>query len=192
MKRVACIGDSITWGFSIRGRVHYSYPAVLQTLLGDAYLVKNFGDNDSSVIRTADWPYVRKQVFEDSKAFAPDVVLSLLGTGDSKACNWDSEAFVRDYLQLIQDYRNLPSSPEVILLMPPPLFDEIKAAAFAPLRGDVVSSEVWPAVEKTARLSGARLIDLRPYFTDPSLLPDGVHPDRDGAAIIAKVVANSF
>lgn len=30
MKRIACVGDSITWGFTIVNRRKYSYPALLQ------------------------------------------------------------------------------------------------------------------------------------------------------------------
>ena len=33
MIKIACIGDSITWGFTIIRRSKYSYPAVLGELL---------------------------------------------------------------------------------------------------------------------------------------------------------------
>ena len=35
--RVACVGDSVTYGYGIRHRAKYNYPAVLQNLLGDGY-----------------------------------------------------------------------------------------------------------------------------------------------------------
>ena len=34
--RVACIGDSITWGYAMTNRVEECYPARLQKILGDA------------------------------------------------------------------------------------------------------------------------------------------------------------
>ena len=41
--RVACVGNSITYGAGIKNRSHDSYPSVLGRLLGDKYWVKNFG-----------------------------------------------------------------------------------------------------------------------------------------------------
>ena len=41
--RVACVGDSITYGHSVSGWGKNHYPAVLQQLLGDGYHVANFG-----------------------------------------------------------------------------------------------------------------------------------------------------
>ena len=41
--RVACIGNSITFGAGIRNRSRDSYPSVLARMLGDNYWVKNFG-----------------------------------------------------------------------------------------------------------------------------------------------------
>ena len=43
--KVACIGDSITYGAAIEDRVNYSYPSQLQVLLGENYEVGNFGKN---------------------------------------------------------------------------------------------------------------------------------------------------
>lgn len=48
MKKVACIGDSITWGFTLLNPWKQSYPALLQQMLGDAYEVRNFGYNDEA------------------------------------------------------------------------------------------------------------------------------------------------
>ena len=40
--RVACIGNSITYGARIKNRNRDSYPSVLGRMLGDGYWVKNF------------------------------------------------------------------------------------------------------------------------------------------------------
>ena len=47
--RVACIGDSITWGYAMTNRVAECYPAQLQRLLGPDYDVRNFGDPGAGV-----------------------------------------------------------------------------------------------------------------------------------------------
>ncbi|MBR6371242.1 MAG: xylanase, partial [Bacteroidaceae bacterium] len=41
--RVACVGDSITYGHGIKDRLHDAYPGVLSSMLGDKYDVRNFG-----------------------------------------------------------------------------------------------------------------------------------------------------
>ena len=61
MVKVACIGDSITWGFTLLCPWKQSYPALLQERLGDGYEVRNFGYNDASARFDADTPYVRKR-----------------------------------------------------------------------------------------------------------------------------------
>ena len=42
--RVACIGDSITYGTGLSNRATQAYPARLQALLGEDYEVRNFGN----------------------------------------------------------------------------------------------------------------------------------------------------
>ena len=66
MKKIACIGDSITWGFTIINRRKHSYPALLQQRLGPDYEVRNFGYNDASARFDADTPYVKKAAYKKS------------------------------------------------------------------------------------------------------------------------------
>ena len=49
--KVACIGDSITYGAAIEDRVNYSYPSQLQVLLGENYEVGNFGRSGATLLR---------------------------------------------------------------------------------------------------------------------------------------------
>lgn len=46
--KVACVGNSITYGAGIAGRENNSYPAQLQQLLGGGYRVENFGHNGAT------------------------------------------------------------------------------------------------------------------------------------------------
>ena len=113
MKRIACVGDSITWGFTIVNRRKYSYPALMQQRLGDEYEVRNFGYNDAAARFDADTPYVKKNVYQDSLEWNPDVVLLMLGSNDTKRRNWDPEIFRRDYTRIVKSYLKLPSKPRV-------------------------------------------------------------------------------
>jgi len=48
MIKVACIGDSITSGFTLLNPRRDSYPSLLQNMLGDGYEVRNFGVLDAA------------------------------------------------------------------------------------------------------------------------------------------------
>ena len=48
--RVACIGNSITYGYLLKDRERVAYPAVLQTLLGTKYEVANFGKSGATLL----------------------------------------------------------------------------------------------------------------------------------------------
>lgn len=113
--KVACIGDSITWGFTLLNPWTQSYPALLQRLLGEGYEVRNFGYNDASVRFDADMPYVCKGVYRKSLEWNPDIVLIMLGSNDTKKRNWDPDVFRRDYRELMESYRSLPSRPRPVL-----------------------------------------------------------------------------
>ena len=51
--RVACVGDSITFGAGVAQREVNCYPVVLNKLLGDKYQVKNFGVSGSTLLKKA-------------------------------------------------------------------------------------------------------------------------------------------
>src|SRR5436309_1389605 len=53
--KVACVGDSITAGAGINDPAHNAYPAQLQKLLGDGYLVKNFGVSGRTLLKHGDY-----------------------------------------------------------------------------------------------------------------------------------------
>ena len=48
--KVACVGNSITYGTGIEDREHFSYPVQLQKMLGDKYLVGNFGKPGATLL----------------------------------------------------------------------------------------------------------------------------------------------
>ena len=49
--RVACVGDSITFGAGVKNRGKNCYPAVLGNLLGEGYEVRNFGVNGATLLK---------------------------------------------------------------------------------------------------------------------------------------------
>ena len=187
MIRVACIGDSITWGFTLLNPWKQSYPALLQEKLGEGYEVRNFGYNDASARFDADTPYVYKRVYRESLAWNPDIVLLMLGTNDTKTRNWDPDIFRRDYRKIVESYRKLPSQPRVILIAPIRIFPLMRL----PLLGvhpETLEEGVRPAIRETAEAEGLELIDLYDLFSDTTYCRDGVHPQRTGARMLADAV----
>ena len=55
--RVACVGNSVTYGLGISNREQYAYPVQLQQLLGDNYEVGNFGHSGATLLRIGHKPY---------------------------------------------------------------------------------------------------------------------------------------
>ena len=185
MKKLACVGDSITWGFTIVNRGKYSYPAVLQQLLGEGFEVRNFGHNDAAARFDADTPYVSKKAYRDSLAWEPDIVLLMLGTNDTKPWNWNPGIFREDYLRLVESYLALPSHPRVVLVAPIRIFKLIPVTILNP---DVLEEGVRPAIRDIAAQKGLQLIDLYDLFDSPRFCRDGVHPQRDGARMLAEAL----
>ena len=187
MKKVACVGDSITWGFTILNPKKHGYPAVLQHLLGEEYEVRNFGYNDAAVRFDADTPYVKKRVYRDSLDWNPDTVILMLGTNDTKPWNWNAEIFQRDYGRLVDSYLALPSHPRVVLVAPIRIFRVFNVPSLI-LNPDVLEEEIRPAIRKIAEQKGLELIDLQPVFGNAHFCRDGIHPQRRGARMLAETI----
>ncbi|MBR5923906.1 MAG: hypothetical protein IKZ60_00460 [Bacteroidales bacterium] len=187
MKRIACVGDSITWGFTIVNRRKYSYPALLQQRLGAEYEVRNFGYNDASARFDADTPYVKKSVYQESLAWNPDVVLLMLGSNDTKKRNWDPEIFRRDYKRIVESYLKLPSQPRVILIAPIQIFQPMHIPLLG-LYTETMENGVRPAIREIAAEMGLELVDLVNLFTDSKYMMDGVHPQREGARMLEEAI----
>ena len=85
--RIACVGKSITYGAGVKDREKNSYPAQLQSLLGDGYNVTNFGVSARTLLRKGNYPYWNEEAFHNALNSRPDVVFILLGTNDSKGMN---------------------------------------------------------------------------------------------------------
>ena len=189
--RIACVGDSITYGATIRDKSHDSYPAQLGTMLGRKYSVKNFGASGYPLQESCDRPYTSHKRYKKSLDFKPDVVLIMLGTNDTKPYNWIStEAFQDDYRQLILSYQELPSRPDVILMTPASVFPEnFNPAKPYKIRAGV-AGEAAKAVRELAKELGLPFIDIHEVTASHPefFLQDGVHPNELGAKAIARTV----
>ncbi|MFD2033261.1 GDSL-type esterase/lipase family protein [Belliella marina] len=186
--KVACVGNSITQG---PGRDHQdSYPLQLQEIIGEDYLVKNFGVSGRTLLKKGDHPYWNEPQFEEVKKFSPDILIMKLGTNDSKPQNWKHKKdFKQDYLDLIATFKStMPEDGQVYICIPVPVAKDNWG-----INEKVMVEEIRPILLEIAQISGAKLIDLhQPLSNLPKLLPDGVHPNTEGLGIMAQTIATEI
>ncbi len=184
--RIACVGASITAGFGTTNPVKDNYAVQMQILLGPAYDVRNFGVGGCTMMKQGDRPYWSEPSYREALAFNPAIVVIDLGGNDSKAINWKhKEEFAADTRTLITSFRVLPSHPRVLLCLPMPSFTPPSSE----INDDVITKEQIPIMRQVAFETGTELIDQHTPFIDKKIwLADGVHPNTEGAALMAKVI----
>jgi lysophospholipase L1-like esterase len=187
--KVACVGDSITEGSGLPDRKTQAYPAQLQRMLGDKWLVGNFGRSARTLLNAGDFPYQTTGPLKEALEFKPDVVIIMLGTNDSKPQNWKfKDNFVGDYKDLIGKFRALESKPRIFICRPVPVVGEERFS----IRKQMVEEEM-PLIAQVAKEEQTGVIDMRAALEGhPELLPDGVHPNAAGAALMAKAAYRSL
>jgi len=185
--RLACVGDSITFGSGIKDRQTQSYPAQLGALLGPKWDVRNFGLGGTTLLSKGNRPYIQQKQYRQALDFKPDVVVIKLGTNDTKPINWDKFGgeYTADYEALIASFAALETKPVIYLCRPMPCW----LPGDKSIREKVIVEEVIPKVEAIAKAHGFVLIDLyTPFKNRADLVPDKIHPNAEGAGIIARTV----
>ena len=186
--KVACVGNSITYGMRLEDREHESYPVQLQALLGDGYEVGNFGKSGATLLRHGHRPYFEQEEYRAAMAFAGDIVVIHLGINDTDPRNWPffEDEFVGDYLALIDSLRSVnPKARFLVARMTP-----IGSAHSRFISGTKDwHGKIQREIERVAHASGAELIDFYdPLYPYPWLFPDAIHPNAEGAGILARTV----
>jgi acyl-CoA thioesterase-1 len=183
--RIACIGDSITYGYSIKNRSKDCYPAQLGRMLGQKWQVRNFGVSGATLLKKGDLPYWNQQAFKDALAYNPHVVIIKLGTNDTKPQNWKyKDQFAADYTNMIDRFAELPSNPRIWICQPVPAYGEQWGISETRIKNEVI-----PLINRIARSKHVPVIDLYgPLSGKPELFPDQIHPNAEGAYDIAKEI----
>ena len=186
--KVACVGNSITYGYGIENREQNSYPSVLQRLLGKGYKVGNFGHSGATLLSKGHRPYIQQEEYQKALAFAGDIVVIHLGINDTDPRNWPNHRndFVKDYLTLISSFKKANPKARIVIARMSPLSH--RHPRFESGTRDW-HAEIQQAIALVAQQTNAQLIDFHePLYHFPQMLPDAVHPNTQGAAILAQVV----
>ena len=190
--RVACIGDSITYGHGISNWPENNYPALLQDLLGSTYHVNNYGVSGYAVQQSSDRPYTSLQQYQDSLAYDADIVIFMMGTNDSKPENWqDADSFRQALTSLLDSY----GDSDIILCTPASAFflvgqtEGVTNHDIQPL----IVDEIAQIVREVAAESGCGLVDIHTLTAEHPewFTADGVHPSNEGAAAIAQAICSA-
>ncbi len=180
--KVACVGDSITQGVGITE----TYPMVLQKILGEDYIVENFGVSGTSALKSSKIPYVNKEAYTNSLNFAPDIICIMFGTNDIKDENWPEgkNNFKADYKAIIDSYKELNPDVKVYIGVPPAI---LKLNVYGERNPEILENEGIPKIKELADEIGAEKVDFFELFKGyESLFPDFLHPNDEGAAMIAE------
>lgn len=216
--RVACLGNSITFGSGLDNRSTESYPSQLKQLLGINYEVRNYGVpgttmlKDNSTDDEADqehWSYWEPhehskdvgglEEFQKALAWEPNIVIIKFGTNDARGAIWPSTAndgrnnFFKTYVEFIDAFKALPTKPTIYICYPIPFYKLERSADREQAR--VIREEVIPLVKQIALHADVKLIDLHSLFVNKDVDQyyltnenDYVHPNAAGAALIAQEV----
>ena len=193
--RVACVGDSITFGQGVSprdARDRLSYPAQLQAQLGDGYQVRNFGRPSATATRVSVLPYHKQTECAAALEFKPQVVVLMLGTNDARHWKRCATAFAADYRTLVRTFAELETKPRIILALPPPVLPNPKDPP--PLAKDAMArtlaEHVSPQIRAAAEELRLPLVDFPALIQiDRSLMGDGVHPNQQVYAAMARLLA---
>jgi lysophospholipase L1-like esterase len=179
--RVACVGDSITEGSG--------YPAKLRALLGGNYLVGNFGVSGSTISLNSTNPYMNETKFQAVMDYQPDIVVIMLGTNDANPeIGQNEDRFETDYSQLVTAFEQLEGKQLIWVIKSPPIF-----ANNSSYNNTYLASDLLPQIDTLAEQMNLPTVDMYSALSNHSdYFVDGVHPDSEGASIIASNVYDAI
>lgn len=184
--KVACIGNSVTYGYGHTDPAKTSYPAVLQNLLGSRFAVKNFGHSGATLLRKGHNPYFKTKQFKEALDFAADIAIIHLGLNDTDPRNWPAyhHEFEADYAWLIDTFRKNNPHIKIFISLLSPIFPDHRRYLSGTRDWFWKIQELIPGIAEANKVG---LVDFHsPLYSRPDLFPDPLHPNEEGAALIAQ------
>ena len=186
--RVACVGNSVTYGYGLKDPATQSYPTQLQALLGSGYEVGNFGHSGATLLSKGHRPYIKEPEYQQALDFKADLVVIHLGLNDTDPRNWPDygDEFLPDYRALINSFREVNPKAKIWACLMTPIFH--RHLRFQSGTRDWHAA-IQTSIQQVATGDDIGLIDLNtPLYNHPELFPDALHPNVEGAGIIARTV----
>lgn len=187
--KIACVGDSITNGHGANNLEKESYPAKLQELLGNNFIVENYGVNAMTVVNSTQTPYTKTEKYSMSLESNADVVILMLGTNDAKLANWakNEHNFMNDYKQLIKQYKAMQSKPQIFIATSPTAWRTYGTLNDNTIIPEIVDEKVVVIQKEIAKEFECEIIDIHNLTKNmKEYFPDTIHPNTDGYQKIAE------
>ena len=183
---IACIGNSITEGGA--GNHVNSWPVQLRDMLGEGYYTENLGVAGTTMRKDGDSPWWNKPQYDYTFGLNPDIIVIKLGTNDSKGGNWKPAEYKADYIDMINQFRAMPSHPVIYMATPAKAY----SSAYN-INDQVIFRQINPILHQIAFENAVHLIDLYNTTSYMSInFPDGIHPNAEGARVIAQKVTEDI
>ncbi|WP_316831629.1 GDSL-type esterase/lipase family protein [Pedobacter aquatilis] len=190
--RIACIGNSVTAGYLLAEPESQSYPARLQQLLGNGFEVANFGFSGATLLKKGHRPYYKTTAFKNAISYKADVAFIDLGLNDTDPRNWPNfkQDFKKDYGWLIDTLRQTSPKIKIYICAMSPVFSDhprFKSGT------RIWYKQIQQAIAALADAYHLPLIDLQEALQmHPDLFTDSLHPDAEGASLIAKTIYEHY
>lgn len=188
--KIACIGNSVTFGYGLGNPAEDSYPSQLQALLGQRFEVRNFGHSGATLLREGHRPYYKTEEYRKALDFRPDVAIIHLGLNDTDPRNWPNykNSFASDYATLIDSIRSANPKMQIYICRLSPIFSGHPRFLSGTRHWYEQIQVLIPQISKNNQVG---LIDLHsPLAARIDLFEDYLHPNKQGAALIAAQVAH--
>ena len=161
-------------------------------MLGEKYEVKNFGHSGATLLRKGHNPYFKTKEFDEAINLIPDIAIIHLGLNDTDPRDWNnySNDFRGDYSWLIDTLRKANPHVKIYICLMTPIFND------HPRFRSGTRDWYWKIqnlIPEIAKVNHTGLIDLHtPFYFHPNLFPDALHPNKEGAIILAKTVYGCY
>ena len=197
--KVACVGDSITYGTGATKQATASYPAQLQKLLDSGFsgkfevtnyghagaFIADFERTNASTLR-----YCFTDEYAKLRKAKPDVVIMMLGINDIGYISNDAacEELVEAYCDLIGDIKGMKSNPLVFVCTP-----LVRTTAYSSYLN---CEALRNAVVEAANRQGVYVIDTynitKEYYSSALYESDGLHPNNAGYQYLANTINSAI
>lgn len=187
--KVACIGDSVTEGAGLNNPDTDAYPSQLQMLIGETYEVRNFGRSGATLLQKGHNPYLESEQFQKALDYRPDIAVIHLGLNDTDPRNWPDYGleFQQDYATLINEIRRVNPEVKIYITLLTPIFSGHRRFLSGTRDWYQAIQRLIPVI---AESNGVELIDInKDLKARIDLFDDFLHPNKQGAGIIARNVA---
>lgn len=192
--RVACVGDSITFGTCAKetminryaySKHNFSYPAILQKMYGTDVVVGNFGYPGAVIHNTWQTKYYKSCSYNMFTTFEPDIIVIALGTNNAASIASGRSEFIGSYKSMLNQMHKMYPNAKIILTTALYRWDSAE-------RTTQVQTLVIPTQKEIANsFDYVTLFDTYTKFKrygNAQYYSDAVHPNNLGYEKLAEII----